>query len=265
MAREFEPRVVKAANRGPFTLDGTRTFLVGRERVAVIDPGPDAEVHVRALSRALEGAAEIRILLTHGHPDHSGAAAPLSRLVDATILASPLLRSSRAEEGPAPPLGEGMTVLPLGEGDVVSTDQGALVVVDTPGHSRDHLAFHWKDCGAVFVGDLLLGKGTTTWVGEYPGCVREYLASLRKLRGLAPRVLYPSHGPPLASPGEALSVFESHRLQRIEQVRRARLSHPQAGPGELVRIVYGDSVPARMAKAARSSVEVMLHHLREEG
>jgi glyoxylase-like metal-dependent hydrolase (beta-lactamase superfamily II) len=252
MVPGLEPRVVKASNGGPFTLDGTRTFLVGRERVAVIDPGPDEEEHVRALSRALEGARRVRVVLTHGHDDHSGAAASLARMLDVEVLASPLLRPSLA------------TNSSLEEGDVVSTDQGILAVVKTPGHTRDHLAFHWREAGALFVGDLILGRGTTTWVGEYPGCVEEYLDSLRKVRRLGPRVLYPSHGPPLTSPAEAVAVFESHRLRRIEQVRRARARHPDADLGEMVTLVYGDSVPPRMAKAARASVEMILHHLRQE-
>ena len=243
MVRGLEPRVVKAPNRGPFTLDGTRTFLVGHEHVAVIDPGPDAEDHVRALSRVLESTGEIRILLTHGHPDHSGAARRLARELSPRVAVSTPF--------PSPP----------SEGDVFTTDQGTLRVVETPGHTRDHLSFHWVEAQALFVGDLVLGRGNTTWVGEYPGCVGDYLASLRKVRSLAPRVLYPSHGPPLASPMEALSAFESHRLQRIDQVRIARARHPQLGLDELVGLVYGRAVPPRMAKAARSSVEMILHHL----
>jgi glyoxylase-like metal-dependent hydrolase (beta-lactamase superfamily II) len=246
MIRALHPRVVKASNAGPFTLDGTRSYLVGRELVAVIDPGPDAEEHVRALSRALEGAKEVRILLTHRHPDHSGGADRLARVLSARVPASTASPTS------------------LADGDELTTDEGTLVVVETPGHTRDHLAFHWLEARALFVGDLLLGKGNTTWVGEYPGCVAEYLASLRKIGSLVPEILYPSHGAPLTSPAKTLSTFESHRLRRIDQVRRAMARHPQVGLDQLVELVYGDSVPPRMAKAAMASVEMILHHLRDE-
>jgi glyoxylase-like metal-dependent hydrolase (beta-lactamase superfamily II) len=260
MVRGMEPRVVRAGNRGPFTLDGTRTYLVGRRRVAVVDPGPDEEDHVRALSRALEGAREIRILLTHRHPDHSGAAGPLFRLLEGR---SPALSTLLVlGGGPSLRQGHGQSLSRLGEGDAIPTDQGTLVALETPGHTRDHLAFHWVDARAVFVGDLVLGRGDTTWVGEYPGCVEDYLASLGKVRELAPRVLYPSHGPPLTRPSEVLERFGGHRLQRVDDVRRASSLHPGAGPLELAKLVYGDAVPPGMMKAALASVEVILHHLR---
>jgi glyoxylase-like metal-dependent hydrolase (beta-lactamase superfamily II) len=261
MVRGLEPRVVKARNSGFFTLDGTRTYLVGRQRVAVIDPGPNVDDHVQALFRALEGVGEIRILLTHRHPDHAGAAAPLWRLLRERGTAPPALLVLGGAASPSG--GEGGDVLPLGEGDAIPTDQGTLVAVETPGHTRDHLAFHWVEARAVFVGDLVLGRGDTTWVGEYPGCVEEYLASLRKVGKLDPRVMYPSHGPPLTSSSRALEAFERHRLQRIEEVRGARARNPGAGLRELVEVVYGDSVPPGMAKAARASVEMILHHLGE--
>lgn len=256
MAHGLEPRVVKADNKGPFTLDGTRTFLVGRERVAVIDPGPDAEVHVRALLRALDGASEVRILLTHHHRDHAEAAPRLARLLGAPVLAFPSLCLPPSEAGSSPS---------PRAGNEVSTDQGTLEVVETPGHTRDHLAFYWREAEALFVGDLVLGRGATTWVGEYAGCVADYLDSLREVRRLAPLVLYPSHGPRLTSPANALASFERHRLRRIDQVRRARKSHPGMGPEELVGVVYGNAVPPPLVKAARASVEMILHHLSREG
>jgi len=261
MVRGLEPGMVRAGNHGPFTLDGTRTYLVGRRQVAVIDPGPDEGEHVRALSRALEGAREIRILLTHRHPDHAGAAGPLSRLLQGGSPAPPTLLVLGG--GASLHHGDVEGVSRLGEGDAIPTDQGTLVTVETPGHTRDHLAFHWVDARAVFVGDLALGRGDTTWVGEYPGCVEDYLASLRKVGELAPRVLYPSHGPPLTRPSHALERFEGHRLRRVEEVRRARSLYPGAGSLELAKLVYGDSVPAGMMKAAQLSVEVILHHLQE--
>ena len=74
----LEPRILKAGNRGPFTLDGSRSYLIGRQIAVVIDPGPDVEEHVRALVVVLEEAREVRILLTHHHGDHAGGAAKLA-------------------------------------------------------------------------------------------------------------------------------------------------------------------------------------------
>lgn len=218
----------------------------------MIDPGPDMESHVRALSVALEPAEEVSILLTHWHRDHAGAAIRLAERTGA------LLRAPLSYQVP-----EGSEVAAHGvrEGDRVSTDQGDLVVLEVPGHSRDHLAFHWVGGDAVFVGDLLLGKGSTTWIGEYPGCVGDYLNSLRKLEALSAGVLYPAHGPPLSDPPAALERFRSHRLERVEEVRIARGKYPGASPEELATVIYGGEIPEKLAKAALASLEAALFHL----
>lgn len=241
------PRVVKAGNRGPFTLDGTRSYLIGGGIAAVIDPGPDVEDHVRALAVALGSASEVRILLTHHHGDHAGGAPRLAQALKATIL------------GP-PSAGRGG----LQEGDVIHTDEGKIVALSTPGHSRDHLSFFWPRGGALFVGDLLLGRGSTTWLGEYPGCVADYLASLEKVARLMPALIYPAHGNVIRDVQGALRRFRNHRLKRLAQLRAARGARPGASPEELAMRVYGGEMEPRLLSAARSSVEVMLHHLDHE-
>lgn len=206
--------------------------------------------HVRALVSAVEGADEVRILLTHGHADHAGSAARLAGELDTVV------------HGP-----EGIEAVTrvLRDGDRVETDGGALVAVHTPGHTREHLAFHWPERDAVFVGDLLLGRGDTTWVAEYPGCVADYLRSLERVGALDARVLYPTHGPALDDPEEALRRFAAHRRDRIEEVREARTANPDADVDALVDLVYGDTVPRAIRGAARKSLEAVLHHLDEVG
>jgi glyoxylase-like metal-dependent hydrolase (beta-lactamase superfamily II) len=244
--------VVKAGIRGPFTLDGTRTFLIGKKTVAVIDPGPEVETHLRALVSFLETAEEVRILLTHGHSDHAGGASSLAEKLGVRVFASPSYR--QASPDPA-------VVEVLEEGDRIGTDQGELAVVEVPGHTQEHLAFHWVDAGALFVGDLMLGRGNTTWIGEYRGCVADYLESLEKVRVLSPLAIYPAHGPPLTNPTSALDRFRNHREDRIREVAEARRLNPGAPPEDLARAIYGGELPDRLVKAARRSVEVMLFHL----
>lgn len=237
--------MVKARNPGPFTLDGTRTHLVGRERVAVVDPGPDRPDHVEALVSALGGASGVVILVTHAHGDHAGAAEPLAGRLGVEVV------------------GYGPGARPPEPGEELETDQGALRPVDTPGHARRHLAFHWPRGRAVFPGDLILGRGETTWVGEYPGCVADYLESLETLRRLEAEVVYPAHGHPITDVAGTLDRYEAHRRERIRQVREALSEAPGATAGELVRRIYGDEVPAGLEEAARKSVAAILHHLGE--
>jgi len=243
----MEPEVLHAGNPGPFTLDGTRTHLVGRREIAVVDPGPDVQAHVRALLHLLTDASRVTILVTHGHRDHAGAAQALSEATGSPVL------------GAAP------GALPLGDGAVIPTDQGELVAIHTPGHTREHLAFLHPDSGTLFPGDLLLGQGDTTWVGSYPGSVSDYLHSLDRLGGLGLRRLLPAHGPPLEDPAEAIARFRRHRLDRIRQVEH--LLEPglrqvdRAEEDWLLREVYGRSLPAAVEPAARFSLRALLHHL----
>lgn len=244
------PRHLRAGNTGPFTLDGTRTYIVGSDVVAIIDPGPDVENHVRALAFEVESAASVAIVLTHEHADHAGGAGSLAAA----------LGSRASVSGP-----RGMPGLDveLDDGDSVETDEGALVAVHTPGHTRKHHCYHWPDRRALFAGDLLLGRGDTTWVAEYPGCVADYLVSLDRLRGLDLEVIYPAHGDPLDDPAEALDRFERHRRERIEQVRAALERHPDADVVRLLEAVYGDTLPRGMEGAALRSLSALLEYVND--
>jgi glyoxylase-like metal-dependent hydrolase (beta-lactamase superfamily II) len=229
-------------------LDGTRSYLVGSRSIAVIDPGPDVENHVRALSLRLAKADEAAILLTHGHADHAAAAQQLSATTGAEVW---------GPEGV-----EGVDHV-LRDGDVVETDAGPLVACHTPGHTIEHLAFHWPAKDALFAGDHLLGRGDTTWVAEYPGCVADYLGALEKVRSLGVSVIYPTHGPPLTEPDEALDRFEDHRRTRIRQVEQAMSAHPDAEIEELLDLVYGGTVPTALRGAARMSLGALVEYVRE--
>ena len=88
------------------TLNGTNTWLIaepGSAVAVVVDPGPDDEAHlgrVRELAAAA-GQRISRILLTHGHLDHSAGAARLAALTGAPVLAAdPALRRGPGEDGP---------------------------------------------------------------------------------------------------------------------------------------------------------------------
>jgi glyoxylase-like metal-dependent hydrolase (beta-lactamase superfamily II) len=212
----------------------------------VIDPGPDVDAHVRALASRAATAETFRVLVTHAHADHAAAARPLSELTGAEVY------------GPADV--EGVTIV-IGDGYEVETDRGSLVAVHTPGHMKEHLGFHWKDRGAFFAGDLVLGKGDTTWVAEYPGCVADYLDSIKKLQALELDVLYPTHGPPLSDPGEALTRFAAHRMDRVAQVEQAMTQAPDAGIEQLLDIVYGDELPSAVRGAARMSLSALVDYV----
>jgi glyoxylase-like metal-dependent hydrolase (beta-lactamase superfamily II) len=228
-------------------LDGTRSYLVGERSVAVIDPGPDVQAHVRALVVAAANADEVRIVLTHGHPDHAAAARPLADQLGAEVF------------GPEMP---GVVDHVLRDGDAVDTDHGALVALHTPGHTEDHLCFHLPAEGALFSGDLILGEGDTTWVAEYPGCVADYFDSLARLRGMDLRVIYPGHGPRLDDPADAIARFEGHRRERVSQVEEALASLSGDDVRDLLDFVYGDKIPPGLEGAALRSLGALVDYVK---
>lgn len=241
------PPFLNAGNAGPFTLEGTRTYKIGDREVVLLDPGPDVDHHVRALVSWVEDAESVRVVVTHGHADHAGSARRVAEALGAPVLGPASVASIDS---------------PLTDGDEIQTDHGALRAVHTPGHTEEHLCFHWPERDALFAGDLLLGRGDTTWVAEYPGCVEDYLASLERIRMLAPSVIYPAHGPPLEDVPDALARYERHRRERIRQVADALDQRPDATVDELLRIVYGPVLPSAMERAARRSLNALLEYAR---
>ena len=111
---------VVAPNPGPYTGPGTNTWIVGAGPVvAVIDPGPDDDRHLEALTRKLAGSTVGVVLVTHSHPDHLPLAERFARPHHATVRRFP----------------------ELGDGDVVRVGTLNLMALHTPGHSADHLSF----------------------------------------------------------------------------------------------------------------------------
>jgi glyoxylase-like metal-dependent hydrolase (beta-lactamase superfamily II) len=242
------------------TLDGTRSFLVGRERPVVIDPGPDEPVHLAAIERALEGRRPEAIVLTHSHADHAGGAAVLAAATGAPVLAA----AGAVGAGYERELGARWVV----EGVEVETDAGLLHILATPGHTPEHIALRWTggdapDGGAIFVGDLLMGSGDTTLVAPPEGDLRAYLQSLERVAALHPAILYPAHGPPLTSPAATLRRYRAHRMERVAQVRAARAANPDAPAADLVQAIYGSSLHPALAAAAEGSVRAVLAYLGE--
>ncbi len=242
-----------AENPGPLTLDGTRCYVVGEERVVVVDPGPHTAGQLDALRRLVDGRTVEVICLTHAHLDHAGAASDAARAFGAPVAASPETLSRCSLHGIQLTDGER---LPVAEG------RDSLVALATPGHSADHTAYLLEGSRALFTGDLVLGTGSSA-VLHPDGSVAACLASLSRLRSLRPGTLYPGHGPPVADGTERLALYREHRLARHAQVVAAARSGGRS-IAELRRLVYGDLNP-ELASAADASIRAHLVYMRETG
>jgi glyoxylase-like metal-dependent hydrolase (beta-lactamase superfamily II) len=256
-------RTVLAPNPSPMTLDGTRTYLVGRQRPVVIDPGPALDGHVEAVVAALGGVRPEAILLTHSHGDHAGAAPALAERTGAPVyMARGALRN-----GFAPGL---VVARWLADGDAVETDAGTLSAIATPGHAPEHLAFVLRQgvrssWDVLFVGDHLMGDGDTVLVAPPEGDLADYLDSLERLRAAEAEIMYPAHGPPIPDPAGAVRRYAAHREARIGQVREALREGGPARPAALVKRVYGPDLDPALAAAAEGSLGAVLGYLEKRG
>jgi glyoxylase-like metal-dependent hydrolase (beta-lactamase superfamily II) len=244
---------VLAPNPSPMTLEGTNTWILREpdaRRVAVIDPGPDDDGHLAAVTKAIEDAdATVAVvLLTHGHPDHSEGARKFAEMVRAPVRALDPVHRLGAEG--------------LDGGDVVDVDGLEVRVVGTPGHSADSLSFHLPADHAVLTGDTILGRGTTV-VAHPDGKLGAYLGSLHRLRALCDEAqiatVLPGHGPVLDNAAGVLDFYIAHRAERLAQVEdavRAGVTEPRA----VVERVYADVDPI-LWPAAELSVRAQLDYL----
>jgi glyoxylase-like metal-dependent hydrolase (beta-lactamase superfamily II) len=158
------------------------------------------------------------ILLTHHHEDHSGNAAALRDLTGATVWGHRITAAKLAggfhirpyqhfiwgAARPAP-------IEPL-QGPVASGDY-VLTPVETPGHSKDHVAYIEKNNGWLFAGDLFIGERIKFFrVDEDIG---SQITSLRKVLKLDFDVLFCAHNPRLKNGRHALS----RKLDFLEGLR----------------------------------------------
>ena len=189
------PLVVDSFVMGPFQ---SNCYVVRAERgateAAIVDPGDDPAP--LRLELAGMGTRAGGILVTHADVDHIGGVAELAEGAGVEVWApageADALRAGRTRGG--------MQVLPHDPAHLVTGGDEIVVagipfeVVDVPGHSAGHVAFHHD--GELFSGDLLFAGS----IGRYDlpgGGWPTLLASVRALldRFPAETVVYPGHGP----------------------------------------------------------------------
>jgi glyoxylase-like metal-dependent hydrolase (beta-lactamase superfamily II) len=255
-------RRVLARNAGPFTFKGTGTYIIGRGKVAVIDPGPDLADHIAALVQALDGETVTHILVTHTHLDHSPAAAALKQATGAKTYAFGPHGSRRAEERVVGVTEEGgdRSFIPdveLRDGDTVTGPGWQLTAVETPGHTSNHLSFALPEEHTLFSGDHVMGWSTSV-IAPPDGDMAAYMRSLEKLLQRDDAVYWPTHGPSIIAPRPHVEAFIAHRHERSDAILKALAAGDDTIPAIVARVYVG--LDPRLTAAAGRSV---LAHLIE--
>lgn len=257
-------RRVICNNPGPFTYLGTGTYIVGRDEVAVIDPGPDDPAHLEAILAAIPGERVTHIVITHHHSDHSPLAGPLKARTGATIYGCAVAHAQGDDAEVKMEAGHDLDFSPdvsLCEGGVIEGPGWTLEAIPTPGHTSNHLCFALREENACFTGDHIMGWSTTV-ITPPDGDMTDYLQSLARIRERGFATLWPTHGPPVTAVGPFIDAYIEHRQERIDQILGALKAGP-ATIGDLVPRLYSD-VDARLhPAAARSMLAAMIHLVRE--
>ncbi|WP_242147975.1 MBL fold metallo-hydrolase [Sphingomonas sp. BAUL-RG-20F-R05-02] len=143
----------------PLQQNSTLLWCTQTMRGAFVDPGGDLP-KLRAAA-AQHGVTVEKIILTHGHIDHCGAAGPFAKELGVPIEGpheadrfwiARLEDDGRAYGVPGTPFEPDRWLV---EGDTVTVGDLTLDVYHTPGHTPGHVVFHHPASKLAIVGDVL--------------------------------------------------------------------------------------------------------------
>ena len=225
-------------NPGPMTLSGTNTYLVGAPAWVSIPGPPDPRARRACARRRRRRARRRRRHRAHPPP-------PRPRRGGRRSLAerSACRRLAGRRGGPTASALRGAGRRGPARSSASSRDGDALgpfVVIETPGHSADHISFL---AGRVlFCGDTVLGEGSV-FIPPGGGSLGATCESLRRLRDARARALCPGHGPVVWDPRAKLTEYIEHRLDR-ERRLVAALERGMRAPRRAARRGLGRRCPA---------------------
>jgi glyoxylase-like metal-dependent hydrolase (beta-lactamase superfamily II) len=244
-----------APNPGAMTGPGTNTYIIGRDELALIDPGPAIDAHLSAMLGAV-GKRLRWILCTHTHLDHSPGAKALQAATGAQVLGYALTPDDGRQDTAFAP------DRTLSDGDVVDCGAFALRTVHTPGHASNHLCYLIEKRGMLFTGDHVM-QGSTVVISPPDGDMQAYLRSLERLLELDLAAFAPGHGRVIDTPQDEVRRLIAHRLKREQKVLDAFNKKNPATLDELLPLVY-DDVAEKLHRVARCSLHAHLLKLARE-
>ena len=281
----------------PFEDGLVNAFLfVDGDDVDLLDCGMNSEDSLELIRSALASLGNKRLrklVVTHIHPDHYGAAGVLAGSGRAALylhrLEVPLVNPRYVElEHLVMEVRNYLLVngVPADEADVLSNSQRALsevvapaepaVQLDgaesltmgrtrvrvewTPGHSPGHICLYAAEAGLLFAGDHMLPELSPN-IGLHPQStpdpVHEYLDGLQRMAAYEPRLVLPAHGRPFVDAKGRVETLKAHHLRRMERVM-AIVSDGELTAWQVALELWG---PREMLYEKRLALQEGLAHL----
>ena len=286
----------------PFPLRFVSVYLVeGAAGWTLVDAGydypPAREAwEAGAAAAGCELARDVeRIVVTHFHPDHLGAARWLGEKADAPVcmmereipFARKLWGSSETGTFEEYLVGNGMErimaeeaatvvryalplpdeMIPLRPGEKLPVGEGEARIIHVPGHADNQIVLHDEARGILFAADHLLLEITPNiglWPESEPHPLARYLQSLERMRGLGAGLLLPGHGPVFHDLDGRVSELILHHEERLEVMRREISDRPKTSY-EVSRLVFRGTLTVHQRCFALAETLAHLDHLTLEG
>ncbi|MCK5042077.1 MAG: MBL fold metallo-hydrolase [Sphingomonadales bacterium] len=258
-------RRVLCPNSGPYTYTGTGTFIIGTGNVAVIDPGPKNDDHLKAILNATSGESISHILVSHTHADHSPLAMPLAEASGAKTYAFGAHNGENEDGLAAMEEGVDKNFTPdhkLKDGDMLESENWTIKAIHTPGHTSNHMCFAFEEENTLFTGDHIMAWSTSIIIPP-DGDMASYMNSLEQLLKLEFTTLRPTHGPAIIEPRPFIEALMAHRMDREDAILKAVVSGISDVKDIVASVYHG--LPENLHNAAAMSALAHLILLVNDG
>lgn len=235
------------------------------------------------------------IYVTHYHPDHYGAAGWLQELTGApvymhrteSLFVDQMWKKGRAnipvigelfKENGMPPnlisevldnmVGIWNVVQPhprlslLSGEEKVELGGRVLEIIHTPGHSDGHICFFDRNEGILISGDHLLPKissNISLWPTSHPNPLDLFLNSLKTIRDLPVKLVFPSHGPVFRDSLGRVDELLDHHRERLSRI--SDLANSGATAYQICESLFGTSLTVHEIRFALTETLAHLAYL----
>lgn len=280
MTTEVAPGVFQLQIPVPFKLGYVSLYLVDSgQGFILVDTGVATAEAFAAVHEGLNGIGLgygdlSEVVVTHFHADHSGQAGRIQKRSKARVLMGDrdaaylddFFRNGPPSEpddfflfhGVPTSLGKefreilpalGRLIVPFSPDGTVATGDRIgsgrkLIGLLTPGHTPGHLCVLLPEEGLLLSGDHVLPH-ITPHIGLYssvdPNPLGSYLSSLHAVSEIAPRRIFPAHGPVIEDPQGRIRELLEHHRRRLDLILSTTRS-PGLTAWEVTRAIFGDEL-----------------------